>query len=327
MNVGEKMFSRRGYQCGVSCNLPFGMLCARLILSAGLSGFGYTSHAETLAGTRIANTASITYSAAGSPAAALSNTDTIIVAERLDVALVRSSAPLPPSTAAIDVLLTNSGNGQEAFALSARTDGDARPSRFAIDVDGDGQYDAARDTLLADAVTPALAPGATLALLLLGAADGGFDGTQTTIVARAVTGVGAPGTTFAGLGDGGGDAVVGPTGAQAEVSVALDATGTPTLAKTQSVLAPDGTARAIRGAVISYTLRALFTGPAAAARIDDPLPAGTAYVPGSLLLDGQALSDAADADAGQADAAAIGVALGDIAAAAVRTVQFQVRIQ
>ena len=120
MNVGEKMFSGRGYQCGVSCNLPFGMLCARLILSAGLSGFGYTAHAETLAGTRIANTASITYSAAGSPAAALSNTDTIIVAERLDVALVRSSAPLPPSTAAIDVLLTNSGNGQEAFALSAR---------------------------------------------------------------------------------------------------------------------------------------------------------------------------------------------------------------
>nr|WP_243848374.1 hypothetical protein [Sphingomonas insulae] len=81
------------------------------------------------------------------------------------------------------------------------------------------------------------------------------------------------------------------------------------------------------GAVVTYRLEARFTGPAAAARIDDPVPQGTRYVPGSLTLDSAPLSDAADADSGQADDATVAVALGDIAAATTRTVQFQVTIQ
>jgi hypothetical protein len=71
----------------------------------------------------------------------------------------------------------------------------------------------------------------------------------------------------------------------------------------------------------------VFAEAASAARIEDPVPAGTRYVPDSLMLDGALLSDAADDDAGQADNATIAVTLGDIAVAGVRTVQFQVQIQ
>ena len=56
--------------------------------------------------------------------------------------------------------------------------------------------------------------------------------------------------------------------------------------------------------------------------------AATTYVAGSLRLDGIALSDPTDGDAGAFDpnSRTVSVALGDAAAAAIRTVSFQVRI-
>ncbi|MEI9849934.1 MAG: hypothetical protein WDN24_02545 [Sphingomonas sp.] len=58
-----------------------------------------------------------------------------------------------------------------------------------------------------------------------------------------------------------------------------------------------------------------------------PSPPGTDYVPGSIRLDGTALTDAADADAGSFDGAGVRVALGDVAAPATRRIEFQVKIQ
>lgn len=98
------------------------------------------------------------------------------------------------------------------------------------------------------------------------------------------------------------------------------------LVKTQSVRAPDGSARAVSGAVVTYTLAARLPAGAEGARIDDPVPAGASYVPGSLRLDGTPLTDAADDDAGRFDGAAVAVALDPGAAARARTVTFQVRL-
>ena len=286
------------------------------------------AQAETNAGTPILNTAALRYDIAGQPIAAQSNTVTTLVAERLDVALARrGNEPITPATTSIALVVTNLGNGQEAFALSA-TDGTATPpSRFAIDVDGDGRYDAARDQLLAGATTPLIAPGAQLQLLLIGDA-GQFDGVQNVIVARAVTGSGSPGTTFQGRGDGGGDAMVGPTGAQAQIIVpTIGQAAQGSLVKTQSVLAPDGSASAVSGAVITYTLTASIPGPSSGVRVDDPIPAGTSYVPGSLTLDGARLTDGADGDVGTATVSGIAVALGAPADPVIHTIQFKVRIQ
>lgn len=292
--------------------------------------------AGTVAGSQITNTAALRYDVGGTGRSIVSNQATVTVAERLDVALAREDDAPPVSSGGsytVPLVLTNAGNGQEAFALAATVSGDTLAVRaLAIDTDHDGRYDPQRDRLLSDGQTPVLAPGEVLHLLALVDAAAGATppaGGTLGVTARAATGSGTPGTVFAGRGDGGGDAVVGPTGAAArvDVAVAVADAAPPTLLKSQSVLAPDGSAHAIGGAVVTYSLVATFHGAAPAARIDDPLPDGTRFVPGSLTLDGAALSDAADGDAGTADPAAVHVALGDIAAAATRTIQFSVKIQ
>lgn len=248
------------------------------------------------------------------------------IAEKLDVAVAvvtpRTVITGDAAVNGVPFVVTNTGNGSEAFALSATTNqAAATVTGYAIDRDGNGAYDAAVDTLLSGAVLPAIGAGVQQRVLVLVAAAGD-DVTVTTNV-RATTGTGAPGTTFAGQGDGGGDAVVGTTGAAASAEALLvRAVAAPTLVKAQSVAAPDGSARAIRGATITYTLTAHFFGATPAAVIADPVPAGTRYRAGSLRLDGGALGDT-----GSFDGSTVRVALGDIAAAGDRVITFQTTIQ
>lgn len=308
----------------------FACLAAALVLHAPAA-------AQVQAGTVITNVASLHVPVAGGADRTIaSNEATLTVGELLDVSLVRSGGATGPVVVGSDgataaVTLVNRGNGQEAFAIVA-TPADAAVTvrLIAIDRDGDGHYDLAHDTLLTDAKTPPVAPGASLALLVVLDAPMSTTGTATlAVAATATTGSGTPGTVFAGQGDGSGDALVGSTGATARVTVPL-ATGdpaAPTLVKTQSVVAPDGSATAIRGAIITYTLAARFPGATSGARVRDAVPAGTIYVPGSLRFDAAPLTDVADADSGGFDGTAIEVALGDAAAATTRSVQFQVKIQ
>ena len=178
-------------------------------------------------------------------------------------------------------------SGSSATATRCRR----RPASRSMS-DGDGRYD--RGARHAAGRRDDAAARARRVACLAGAARYAHRPARSTIGAQAVTGSGTPGTVFAGAGDGGGDAVVGPTGARAELVVPVGRRrDAPTLTKTQSVLAPDGSARAVRGAMITYTLVARFPAATGAARIDDPVPAGTTYVPGSLSLDGAA--DAATA--------------------------------
>lgn len=290
--------------------------------------------AETRAGTLVTNIATLKVRDGDGEYSLTSNPAVFLVVERLDVALARvddTPVAVPQGGVAVPLLLTNLGNGQEAFDLAATpSDASARVRLIAVDRDGDGRFNSAIDTVLTDRRTPELQPGATLRLVVVldpEAAD--VTVAALGVVARAATGSGPMGAMFAQRGDGGANAMTGPTGARAEVVVPIGAGGTalPTLVKSQTVQAPDGSARPVTGARITYRLEARFTGPTAGARIDDPIPQGTAYVPGSLTLDAVRLSDAADADAGRADAGGIAVALGDVEAAAVRTVRFQVTIR
>ncbi|MDD1451835.1 hypothetical protein NHF48_014095 [Sphingomonas sp. H160509] len=293
----------------------------------------------TPAGTPIVNTAGLRYDADGTAQSTSSNTVTIIVAERLDVALVRDgqgAIVVTTQPVAIPFTLTNLDNGAEAFTLAASmSPGMATLRTLVIDTDGDGRYDAAKDVAPADSKTPLLAPGQSIKLLaiLVATPDGGTTNAVLTVTARSTTGSGTSGNSYPGAGDGGGDAVVGPTGALATVSVPIGTGPTgPVLLKSQSVRAADGSQNAVRDAVITYTLEARFTDAVTGARIADPIPAGTVFVPGSLTLDGAPLSDGADGDAGRFDASgtqgpSITVALGHVAAASAHTVQFKAKIQ
>lgn len=306
------------------------LLCVLIVQCLG----AFSVTAETRAGTLITNIAKAQVKAEEGEWTLTSNPVTFSVAERLDVALVRANdnaIAVSAGGVAVPVTLTNRGNGQEAFDLAATpSDATARVRLIAIDRDGDGRFDAAIDTPLVDGRTPALEPGERLALLVV-VDPAAIDVTVTELVvdARAVTGSGPEATLFEERGDGGVDALTGSTEARAQVSVPIGAEGAagPVLFKSQSVRAPDGSTIPVVGAIITYRLEARFPGPTAGVSIADPIPQGTAYVPGSLTLDAVRLSDGADADAGTADDAGIAVTLGDIAAAATRTVQFQVIIQ
>jgi len=284
------------------------------------------------AGRNITNVASLRYDIDGAQQTVASNAVTLAVAERLDLTLERvGSGPvtIASGATAVPLVLTNTGNGSEAFLIDAvLAAGDSRVRLVAIDADGDGRFDPALDGALTDGRTPLLAPGASLRLLAVFDTPATATAGSLTLAARAITASGQPGTTAAGQGDDGSDAVVGPTGAAASVTVPLvTATAGPTLVKSQRVVAPDGSASAVRGAIITYTLVAAFPGETATAAITDPIPAGTAYAPGSLTLDGTAMTDVADGDAGEVAADEVTVALGTVAGPATHTIRFNVIIQ
>lgn len=287
-----------------------------LLAAAVAAAVAPPAAAQTAPGTVIENIANARWIAAELPVTGSSNADRLIVAERLDVALAQGSGAA--------ALLTHAGSGPEAFVVAA-TAAQGRPIALAVDVDRDGRFDPSRDTPLADGLTPVLAPGSVLALVPAAPVED----LALTIDARAATGSGQPGTVFPGLGQGGGDAVVGTTGAAVRLALRSAAGAQPSLTKGQIVRAPDGSNRAVAGGTITYTLQAVLAGITGQAVIEDRIPAGTRYLAGSLRLDGQALSDAADPDGGEADDALVTVRLDPTAngaAAAPHTIQFTVSI-
>ncbi len=288
--------------------------------------------AATPAGTRIDNIATLTFARPDGARQVSSNTVTLVVDDLLDVAIAADHPDVSvPATAdtvlAVGFVATNGGNGAGRFILAATTDRDAVVTGLAIDSDGDGAYDPERDIAPAEpAIALAAGERRRVFVLIRGAAQAG---TAVSLAITAAAAHGAPGTIVAGAGQGGGDAVVGPTGATATARALFvdGATAVARLDKSQTVRATDGSARARAGAIVTYRLDARFTGSAPGAAVADPIPAGTTYVPGSITLDGLALTDSVDADPASFDGTTVRVAFGDVGAATVRTVQFQTRIQ
>lgn len=293
--------------------------------------------ARAAAGSVIPNSATAEFSIDGTPVRVSSNVALRPLDELLDVRLTSPVSPVPVASdrmTTVPVLVINDGNGSEPFVFEATATG-AVIEAIALDRDGDGRFDPTIDLALAPgAATPPLTAGATVQILVLLRGDGAAAGSLTVGV-RAVTGSGTPGTTFTGQGDAGVDAVVGSTTAAARIDLPFTLADTSadapdvSLLKSQQVVAPDGSGTPRAGATIRYSIQATFGGTIAApaARVVDAVPAGTAYVPGSLRLDGIALTDIADADPGSFDGAAVAVLLGDVPAPATHTVQFEVTIQ
>lgn len=306
------------------------LACATPVQAAGVN-----------AGTLIENTASATFKAGSQSGTITSNKVVIRVDELLDVAvasLAASELVLRSETGVLSFAVTNSGNGPEAFVLTvdAATTGNQFSPQIiglAIDSNDNGTYEPGVDQLLAAAAqTPVLAPDAAARIFVLAAIPDGASDAQLArveLVATALTGSGTPGTSFAAKGEGGGNAVVGLSTARSAANAAVRSSlASVSLVKSARVVDPFGGTAPIPGAKVTYQLVAEVSGSGIAQGLEvrDVIPAGTTYAAGSLTLDGSALTDGADSDAGQADSNGIGVLLGDAAGGTRFTVNFTVQI-
>lgn len=319
------------------------MVCACALLPLSVSALA----AGTPVGTIIQNTATVDFDLAGTPVTLQSNTTTLTVVERVDIAVTLQSPQLlvAPNDAnqALLFTVTNLGNGTETFTLAidsvlAGDDFDPVPSATPIyfDTDGSGDFSIGDQAYTAGTNDPVLVADASVDVFILNdipgtAVNGNIGFSQLTATSQ--TGTGAAGTEYAGQGDGGVDAIIGTTGGEgqdvgeylvSDVAIAVN--------KTQVVADPFGGAEALPGATITYTItvEVTNTGTATASVINDSIPMFTTYVPGSITLNAAVISDASDADAGEFDisgAPMIVVRLGDLTQAdGIQTVVFEVTI-
>lgn len=297
--------------------------------------------AGVAAGTMIENTATATYGSGPATTTIQSNTVTVKVDELLDVAvagLTNTTVTAGATNVVLAYSVTNTGNGSEAFELTADpavagNDYTVTVQQLVVDTNDNGIYEPGVDLVLpAGSATPAIAADSSLRIFVIvdlpaGVTDG--QSSQVRLTAAAATGTGAPGTTFSGQGEGGGDAVVGASGASAsDLDTLLATLASVTLTKAASIADPFGGTQPVPGAVVTYTLTATVSGSGQAQdlRITDAIPSGTAYEAGTLKLDGTSLTDASDSDAGTASTSGIAVELGTVAGGTTKVVTFNVKI-
>jgi len=316
--------------------------CSIVALLAALALPMQADAAGTRAGSTISNTATASFDAGGGATTIDSNRVDLLVDELLDVTVDSSNpADVPTTPGATGQVLTfsvtNNGNGVEAFALTtiANAGGDDYdPAVTQIYLDnGDGLFDSSTDALYTPGANdPSFDPDESVTVFVLATTPGSAaDGNRgiISLAAAAKTGTGDPGDSFAGQGEGGGDAVVGSTGADGQDAGAfLVSAATVTLVKSAVVTNSLSTADPIPGATITYTIVATVAGSGSVngLAITDDIPADTSYVPGSITLGGSVLSDAADADAGNYNGTRINGALGTVAGGQTRTVTFRTTI-
>ncbi len=316
----------------------------------GLMALGFAqvgTAAGTAAGTVIDNTADITYEVGGTPLSQTSNTDTVTVAELLDVDVTLQSGPVSVATPEVAsellYVVTNTGNGTEtlSLAINSALGGDdfdpvsAGPSIY-FDTDASGDLSAPDTPYNPGVNDPNLPADASVDILIVNdipaaLADGDIGFSQLS--ASSTTGTGTPGDVFAGLGDGGVDAVVGTSGAtDADTGQYVVGDIQFTVVKTATVSDPFGGTQPVPGAQISYQIVVTPAGSATATNsaFSDPIPPNTTYVPGTITLNGAPLTDAADADAGEfitVPAPEIAVTLGDLTGTSgAQTITFSVTI-
>lgn len=294
------------------------------------------------AGTLIENTATATYDDGDGPKTINSNTVTLRVDELIDVTVTSlNSGPVAavPGEAVLTFEVTNQGNGPEAFELLADpavagNDFDTVVENIAVDTNGNGTYDPGVDVVLTGPeTTEILDPDETVTVFVIVTVPDGVTDDQESdveLTANAVTGTGAPGTSFDGQGEGGGDAIVGTTGASAsalgELVVGITSVD---LVKSATIVDPFGGTSAVPGSVVTFTIIANVAGSGSVDGliITDAIPDGTTYSAGTLALEGNALTDASGDDAGEAsDAAGITVDLGTVAGGTSQSVTFNVTI-
>jgi uncharacterized repeat protein (TIGR01451 family) len=320
-------------------------LGATVLYSIFLSNAAHA--AGTPAGTVLDSVAQLTYEIGGNPVSLSSNTVSVIVAERIDVVVTLQSPQVlvagGDTNRNLLLRVSNTGNGDETFLLTidsnlAGDDFDPVPATPAIyfDTDGSGDLNAGDVAYAPGTNDPLLAADGFVDVLLVNDIPLAVANGQTglsALTASAATGTGNPGDVYAGQGDSGVDAVLGTTGGLAQDSGEyLVSDVAVSIAKTVVVTDPFGGTEPVPGATLTYSIAVQVNsaGTASNSTVNDPVPANTSFVPSSISLNGSALSDAIDGDAGELDTSAVPsivVRLGNLTqASGIQTVSFQVTI-
>ncbi|MDH3973428.1 MAG: hypothetical protein OEV42_04025 [Deltaproteobacteria bacterium] len=320
---------------------------AALILLIAISPLSSWA-AGTPAGTNISNSATVTYTVDTTDYSITSLPANITVSELININLLwQDSGPVRVSSGdsgqALTFLAANSGNGSETYDLSANSalgTADFNPllSGIYFDSNGNGTYDAGTDIQYVAGVNePTLSPDAAITLFLVNDIppslnDGDSGDSELTITSQ--TGSGPVGTIIANGGDGGLiDAVIGASGGRATTRGSyIVSTLDVVINKSAVVTDLSGGSTAMTGSTISYTLSVSVTGTGTVTGlvINDLIPANTSYKANTLRLNGSALSDAADSDAGDVGISAantVTVTLGNVTGgSAAQDITFDVTI-
>lgn len=321
-------------------------------VAAAVVWLGSLAHAAgTPAGTLIGNTATLRYSTPGHPeGTASASAPVVTVAKVLSVVVTwQDAAPVtgasPDAGRPLAFVVTNTGNGPEPYRLS-RIDtvgGDAFDPQPAaagalwLESGAQAGFQASgpnADTPYSAGVDdPALPADGSRTVYVLSDFPAGLATAaqgRTTLVAAATTPGAAAAAPGALLGTFGGvQTVVGASAQGAATGIYL--VGGVALGLAKSIAAvrdPKGGTRVMSGSVLTYRIVLTVTGSGVAegVALSDPLPAGLAYVPGSLVVGGTRRSDAADADGAQAVANTVTADFGDLAAPAQRVIEFQATV-
>jgi uncharacterized repeat protein (TIGR01451 family) len=310
----------------------------------------------TPAGTVIANTATVTYALDGDPTVrTISASHSFSILEVIDgVVAWQDAAPVqvgsPQADSALTFLLTNTGNGPEAFALTS-TDtlpgDDFDPAAQSVWLETNGiaglqTGGATPDThYQAGLNDPDLPADHSVKIYLLsnipsGLSDGATGRARLNAAATTPGAANAPaGTALPGAGLNGVDAVVGTSQAQggAVGSYAVASVGVSLTKSIHRIVDRFGGSQPYPGAQVTYRILVQVSGGGAAEGlvISDPIPAGMTYLPGSIVLDGAAQTDASDAPVDHSDfnvtnPGTVTVNLGDAAAPATHAIDFTTTI-
>ncbi len=309
------------------------------------------AHAGTAAGTSISNTATVSYSVFSIPAADIvSAPASFTVDEIISLTLAwQDGAPVSTSTPDADTplrfTLTNTGNGSESFTLTRNNalvgdQYDPVSSGVSIYVESNGtpglQTGGGGDTPYAGSVT--LAPNSASVDVYIvsdtpaSLTNGDFGDVRLSAASATPGASGAAfGTVLGGAGDSGTDAVVGTPLAQADDTGRYLVSGLAvTVNKTR--ISPVNPADLTPGAVVTYRIVVTLSGSGTAVGLvlDDPIPTGLAYLSGSTTLSGSAscspCTDGVDGDPVSFSANTVSATLGDVAAPASFTLEFQAQL-
>src|SRR6266542_1223280 len=293
-------FARRGLT--VAARAAAFLLAARLFAAPALEAQG------TPAGTMIRSWAVVTYENANAKlGVATSDTVSLLVGQvaGVDVEPPRASTGAAGTTVVFAHSIANVGNGADSFTVAVASSR-GWPVTLYRDANANGTLDGA-DSPLAGPVAL------------------GYGGTARLLVRVAIPNIaGVPGMTDS-------VAVTATSRFDGAVSDAvldrLDAAAPFTISLNKQVDRPT----AVVGDLLTYTLSytAAGLGTASGVELADTIPAGTAYVPGTLRLNGAPLTDAVGDDAGfiaPAGNGAVVFAAGTMTSGETGSVTFQVQV-
>jgi uncharacterized repeat protein (TIGR01451 family) len=325
-------------------------------LAACLLTEGRAMAAGTVAGTTITNTASVSYQLGGTTTTVLCAAS-FVVDRAVNVVVTKNAdANIAPASTnvALSFLVSNTSNTSLRFALSTVS----KPTntwtmnnvRIYRDNNNNGSWDAG-DTLYADAGTFGdIASGASVTVLIVADAPAGLAIGQAALYDLVATAVDAGTLTVS-------TQTIGPNTAGVD-TVFLDSAGSAVgdgirdgkhsaagsftvsdmalkvnVNKTVTTLDQWGGNLPIPGAILRYTIVATTIGIGVANNvvISDPLPLNTTYIANTLRLNGAAVTDVVDADAGDVGGTTpntVTVKLGNLTSVSpTQTITFDVKIK